>query len=510
MATPYETYIGHNYRVDFGGKNEFNDYYQITDTNNGITRTLTDNGIKLNGTYNKNANMDLWLSKSSSAGYSNNMTLLKANTQYTISIRTISGSFNISNITCNLSSRTVAEKTFTWNYQTLTLSNNVWKKTFTPTSDIYVGGVRFYFNKNNTTAVFNNVELGIQVEKGPIDTQFSPYVANPIELCKIGSYVDKLKRAEGKNLLDLSAFTTTTSNGITVTPIKSNNNVNYLESSGTYSQTTYITLTNNLHLEPNTKYFLSGGYGPSARLRLREYSSGGSNLSEYFDSGSGISFTTKSNVSYVNVQIVFYAQNNVKFYPMVTEGSTALPYEPYGNNWYVEKNIGKVVLNGTETWTRTAKGSNYVFWSLYTTLGIPVGRYEANSKLCDYFPYEFTKWTTSTINHLAENDNNNLSLLFNVDTSIATTVEQWSSWLSTHNTTVYYALKNPTYEIITNETLIEQLNNIQDLELQPDFCCIDWIRSESPTMLLQYGSTEILNANIITEDGKKIRTDWGI
>ena len=41
-----------------------------------------------------------------------------------------------------------------------------------------------------------------------------------------------------------------------------------------------------------------------------------------------------------------------------------------------------------------------------------------------------------------------------------TTLEQFKTWLSTHNTTVYYVLATPTYTKITDPTLISQLEDI--------------------------------------------------
>ena len=40
------------------------------------------------------------------------------------------------------------------------------------------------------------------------------------------------------------------------------------------------------------------------------------------------------------------------------------------------------------------------------------------------------------------------------------TLEEFKTWLSSNNVTVCYALKTPTYEKITNETLISQLEAI--------------------------------------------------
>lgn len=123
---------------------------------------------------------------------------------------------------------------------------------------------------------------------------------------------------------------------------------------------------------------------------------------------------------------------------------------------YLNKKINKVILNGSEEWRRTyvSNSGSYAFWSLYTTLDIPIGKY--GTKLCDSFTYQEELWSNSTPNHLAENSTSSLSLLFNVDNTIATTTDDWESWLSLHNTTVYYQLETP--------QLID-LNYIVDLTL---------------------------------------------
>ena len=41
-------------------------------------------------------------------------------------------------------------------------------------------------------------------------------------------------------------------------------------------------------------------------------------------------------------------------------------------------------------------------------------------------------------------------------------INKLKSWLSTHNTIVYYALATPTDELITDTTLIEQLNALKN------------------------------------------------
>ena len=91
----------------------------------------------------------------------------------------------------------------------------------------------------------------------------------------------------------------------------------------------------------------------------------------------------------------------------------------------------------------------------------------------------------------------------------AKAIASFKTWLSNNNVIVYYVLQTPTYTEITDTYLLNQLNGILDIELYENLCYVDWVGIEKPTMTLQYAGSEDLGIKyIITEDGKKIRTDW--
>ena len=109
----------------------------------------------------------------------------------------------------------------------------------------------------------------------------------------------------------------------------------------------------------------------------------------------------------------------------------------------------------------------------------------------------------------SNSNNQNSTLRFMIPKTIASTRAEWVSWLSNNNVTVYGALLTPTYTEITDTYLLEQLNGLLDIELYENLCYVDWVGIQKPTMNLQYAGTEDLGIKyIITEDGKKIRTDW--
>lgn len=152
-------------------------------------------------------------------------------------------------------------------------------------------------------------------------------------------------------------------------------------------------------------------------------------------------------------------------------GSTATAYAPYleplelakigtyqdriyktDGKWYVEKQVGKVVLDESEDgWTFQPSNApfRYRLTGSYSTYD------DASTFISDYF--QSVAWNVSWAKYdylMSPNSGNNV-LVFRY-TGIST-LEDFKTWLSTHPTTVYYALATPTITQITNQTLIDQL-----------------------------------------------------
>lgn len=346
-----------------------------------------------------------------------------------------------------------------------------------------------YTNNSNITP---SEVTEVQLESGSIATPYSPYTANPIELCKIGSYVDKLKRAEGKQLFNKDDV----------------ENDKRLDSSGqaTGGSATGFSLTNYIEVEPNTTYTYSRNTTSSSYyVNISEYTSDKTHIQRLYSAGNTTTtytFTTPNNCYYLRIND---ATTNL-YSIMLNEGSTALPYEPYGvGKWYIEKNIGKVVYNGTENWYFT---SNCCYTNnIVDTVKRPPNNNTKANIICDHYQLDTL---ANCYNNVTDKriSVNNSGYLYIYDTSF-TSANAIKTWLTTNNVTVYYALATPSYETITNENLIQQLNNIQDIELYEDLCYVDFVGNVKADMTLLYAGTEDLGIKyIITEDGKKIRTDW--
>lgn len=120
------------------------------------------------------------------------------------------------------------------------------------------------------------------------------------------------------------------------------------------------------------------------------------------------------------------------------------------DKWYLHKEIGKVVLNGSEVWNTPAEGYQ-------TTLGISNNTKEL---FCDLFTnvQAYSEFITKSyaIGKIYSSVQN--IYIRNADTP---TLQDFKTWLSTHNTIVYYVLFAPTNEEITYQPLIDQLNLLE-------------------------------------------------
>lgn len=133
-----------------------------------------------------------------------------------------------------------------------------------------------------------------------------------------------------------------------------------------------------------------------------------------------------------------------------------------GSDWKLHKAFGKVVLNGQENWSRdTTSGGDTRYFRLDIADLIML---DANVQFIGYSDY----YSPVT---------GNAAYLRQVDYGVACTAganrlkirnkdieatADFQTWLSTHNTTVYYALETPTDTTITDTTLIGQLNAIEE------------------------------------------------
>lgn len=126
------------------------------------------------------------------------------------------------------------------------------------------------------------------------------------------------------------------------------------------------------------------------------------------------------------------------------------------NEWYIHKEIGRVVLNGSESWEDKPNytyADRFVINNLISTF--------ANTELGFSNYFEIKKYAQNTYPYLYLNTG---QIGINYTSKGTTTLAQFKTWLNSHNVEVYYVLNTPTNTLIEDEELINQLNSIELLE----------------------------------------------
>ena len=430
QASNYEPYIGNTYNIDLGVKNLWNS----EDIKSGF--------LPQSGSY-PTTNPSFPNSEYILVPLMEGQKLtLSGSTRATGRVRCIDASTNQV-----VNAFTIGDTEYY--YTTHTFGDGFYEATITA-KKYFIVGIMDYGGTNN--------DLVVNYGATP------QYISDtPIELCKIGDYQDSIKKSTGKNLwggtFELGGIDTTTGqDGASTDRVRTKG---YVE------------------VKPNTTYTLSGVQGSRV---VCFYNSSKAYLSYAVVGSQSTSgtFTTPSNTSYIRWYII---QTNTNINEMLNEGSTALPYEPYGTGWYVKKEIGKFVLDGSQN-IPLASGTPRRFNATYSTLGITNAKdgttatdTQANYRMCDHFDY--TSGQTTWGNYYLHNN-----WLVMLDSgSVIASASDLSTWLSNNNTTIYYVLATPTNTLIEDTNFIEQLEALESAMSYKGQTNISQINNDAPFII---------------------------
>lgn len=318
--------------------------------------------------------------------------------------------------------------------------------------------------------VFTNFSVdNVQLEAGSTATAYEPYVGgtpapNPDYPQEIQTVTgEQTVSVTGKNLWD---------------PDNVLDGVGLDAPTGqTYPATIRSTL-DYTSIKPDTTYTLSG----CSMKAICFYDSN----KMFISRSSQYTVTSPSGTSYVRIAF----DNTVEHSNIQLEsGSTATAYEAYQSQsytvnlgstelcklgdyqdyiykgtdgWYVHKAIGKITYTGdsSENWQYLGTSSGPF------RISIPNSNYHIdNNTLPLLYTNYYTpiKWTEITSTPYAVTAFSNTVLPFR-NTDI-TSLNDWKTWLSSHNTTVYYPFATPTDTKITDNTLVSQLDALGSAKL---------------------------------------------
>lgn len=252
--------------------------------------------------------------------------------------------------------------------------------------------------------------------------------------------------------------------------------------------------TNFISVQPSTTYTISNHNSNIYQFGLGLYKS-----DETYDSAHKINngawinfpytFTTQSDTYYI--RIAFKNSSSTAISPtgnykiMVSKGILANAYTPYGTDpielckianyqdyfyksgskWYLHKEIGKVVLNGTESWTADSNGQR-AYSSVIADNVLRPANDIVLIGLCDKLQVlNFTDVYINKREGLSSSSSGTLSLHITGVTDITFNENDFKTWLSSNNITLYYALATATNTEITDTNLISQLETIYNAPL---------------------------------------------
>lgn len=177
----------------------------------------------------------------------------------------------------------------------------------------------------------------------------------------------------------------------------------------------------------------------------------------------GETYKTKVMLSFEEINNIFKPYHEPKLYPIDLQGNNLAKVgdikdllKIYKNGEIeIEKKINKVMLDSSENWTKTNDTTasvfalnNYIFTSNYGANG---------TGYCNYFIYQFA----NRENLFYFGYNNNITIC--MPTSY--TLDNFKTWLLTHNTEVYYQLVEPQTISLSNIEPIELWEGTNNFEL---------------------------------------------
>ena len=277
-------------------------------------------------------------------------------------------------------------------------------------------------------------------------------------------------------------------------------------------------------LQPNTQYTISTNTYLSSNVIANIFAQAGTSLTpKTLVNGVNGSKTITSDengnitLGYRNYQNELdYSSGN--YYTQLEKGETATSYEPYqsqtypislGNielckigdyqdsivkdngKWYLNKQIGKVVLDGSEANWSNQFGIN--LFSLQAFLNN--NKFIVGYGLSNYYKYNSIQSgiNAGTVNGefaLQESSGNYNLFMKNTDYS---STDNFKAWLVSNNVSIYYPLQTPTYTEITDSTLISQLEAIKEAESYSGQTNISQTNDDKPFILTAKALKDLSN-----------------
>ena len=439
---PVNVVSGDN-EINVVGKNILENTFQ-SQTANGITFTRNDDGsLSFSGTATQ--------AHSITGRFTNNL-VLRAGTSYIFSLGDKQAGYGV-----------YLQQTGNVNVYYLGVIATNSSLTITPTEDTIIQQLAIHFPNGNTV----NGTIYPMLEVGSSATEYEPYQGNTYNI-----------DLPVENLVDTpSTNSAIVGSGLTY----SRSEDGTISVSGTSNRAYDYTLTTSYTFKAGETYtfYCERGGTINVNYYMTFSANNGGQLTFSYSNPSPI---TRTMVEDQTIPVKWSLGNNtqvnysVRF--MIQKGSKANSYTPYGTTpielckignyqdyfykdsgkWYLHKEIGKAVLNGSENWNKssTYQGNYYCQSTIPYAITFNVNCF---SNLTNIFWNSYTQLSNGDNGIMLEGGGTNKTIDFKI--SSISTLADFKTFLSNNNLILYYVLATPTNTEITYQPLIDQLNLLE-------------------------------------------------
>ena len=417
QATNYEPYVSTSYPIYLGVENLYGGFTYSRSTN-GIDFTHNEDGtISVNGTASADA-----YSMTTSVG-AEHLVSLQAGTY------TLSGSITGTDLQVLQGNGTSIANTTGTTPITFTLN---------ATTSVFVR-----LKVNNGTQIINKT-IYAQLEKGSKANHFTPYGTTPIELCKIGTYQDKIYKGVGSNLFDNSVVSN-----------------QWLNVSGNVVSATGSTLQK-IDCQSGDKFIFNATFSTATAsdvIVMAFFDSNDTLLGRYTSgqtNNATITQTAPSDTAYMYVG--HYTNTPLKAW---LNKDTSLPYEPYNakDKWLLHKEIAKIDL-GSLTYTSEQQYSTGQFVSnasQWSKAPVYLGGLASSILIWQEGNVAYNTLQTGKM----AMTNSQVLPLFRIRDASFSSYDADTIKTALNGIMLYYQMYVPTTTIITDDTLISQLDALE-------------------------------------------------
>ena len=430
-----------------------------------------------------------------SVGYENLFDISKISENTYLTPDNESGTSSFSNVSDYIKVKANENYKLSFNYDSLANSNNRAICYYDTNKTFLIGG---NYSPPNKEIIITPKENGyirftydincydVQLEKGTQQHSYIPY----------GKYGIEVKNT-GKNLFDGTGWRPVQSDdgfpkpatGATIVSSDANN------ISFTSKQRTYAGVESGfINVKANETYMFSAKFTtPTNRFFITQYDENKIRISTLNYANvttlQNTSFTT-TNDGYITIAFTnttneqtTYKIENIQ----LEKGSTSTAYEPYQSSSLlfqldqplrslpngvkdelviengrakIIKKVGKIVLDGSESWQVTSRSNGYQFQTR-NSLGKIIPDTEIGM-LSNYFKgIKFSDRDSINESIYAYNADTDIRIL----TNVASTTANFKTWLSTHNTQVDYELAEPYTETIGEVETLSTFKGVNNVSL---------------------------------------------